>query len=521
MQFQRPNAQVPFLSHIPPSRPIVQPAQISVEENDPVPSPLFPDTPGKKRFVQHFKGSYLLFLIFAVIQTVIILHQGTGPFFDEAIYITAGLRTLQGKGLDDGYLVWFAGSLLWPFFAGLGYLLKGLVGVRFMALFFAFLTFIASYLTTRNLFGEKAACFTLIALLCSGPFMALAHLGVYDSPALACTAISFWAITQLKHDHRIWLCVSAIAFALAIIAKYPIVLMLLPLLALIRQQRKAQSTVDICLFLFLFTATFLTFFLSCQYEVGDWLFWSIANKPTFGATRESIAFVQLSFGLLPLLFAFAGFLLPRGKKALKLILLLAGFIWPLYHILTGNPVSDNKHVVFGFLFIYPLIGLFFAFLWEKNIFGKLLVSLSILVLIVFGFSQLTRLDAAWPDVRTPANYLMQHVQPGDKLLINDSWSYTMYLYGNKNITSPWDVFDNYRIQDHESKMDLCHYQWFVDEEGSYAWSQQVLAKMQTCAHFVRVFQYSSPVVGLGNNNQYVRYTVKTTIWKRVEGKSAT
>ena len=50
-----------------------------------------------------------------------------GPFFDEAIYITAGQRTLEGFGYSDGYITWFAGSLLWPALAGL--LVGPLVGL--------------------------------------------------------------------------------------------------------------------------------------------------------------------------------------------------------------------------------------------------------------------------------------------------------------------------------------------------------------------------------------------------------
>ncbi len=463
--------------------------------------------------------SYVLIFLFVVMQGTLILLQRNGPFFDEAIYVTAGLRTLQGKGLDDGYLVWFAGSLLWPIIAGIGYLLHGLSTVRFLALLFALITLLSTYLTARNLFGAQAACFTILAFIVNGPFLALAHLGVYDSPALAFTALSFWSMTQLKQQHRFWLCLSAVTFALAVIAKYPIGLMLLPLLAVLLYMRKEAARIDVWLFLFIFTAVFLAFFLSFQYEVGDWLFWSIANKPTFGATRSTIIFAQLYYGLLPFLLAAIGFLLSKQKR-LTIILLLAAFLWPLYHIGSGNPVSDNKHVVFGFLFTYPLIGLLFARLWTKKAIGKIASSVFLLVLALIGSLQLYNLDLAWPDVRTPAGFLVQHVHVGDTLLVNDSWPYTMYLYANHNITSPWEVIDGYAITNHKATSDLCSYNWFVDEEGSYAWSESVLSKLKTCQNFVQVFQYSSQVIGLGSNNRFISYTVKTTIWQNRERDSS-
>ncbi len=509
-----------LLTQIPTTpRPDTLPVQVSQY----VPLPVMQNT--HSQVSQHntslrLRIPHLLFFLFIVIQSTIILMQKNGPFFDEAIYVTAGFRALQGKGLDDGYLIWFAGSLLWPLMAALSYLVHGLLAVRFLALGLAFLTLLTSYLTTKNLFGEKASCFTLLAFIASGPFMALSHLGVYDSPALAFTSISLWSITQLKHNHRIWLCISAVSFAFAVIAKYPIGLMLIPLLALLIHYRKEKSLGDVCLFLFIFTAVFLAFFLSCQYQVGDWFSWSSQNKPTFGSTRTVIIFAQIYFGLIPFVIAVVGFLLSK-RKNMTIILLLTGLIWPLYHIISGNPVSDNKHVVFGFLFTYPLIGLFFARLWEKKIFYKAVALLTIISLLLIGSLQLYRLDLAWPDVRQPAAFLVQNTHYGDKLLINDSWSYNMYLYANHKIATPWDVFDGYRITNNESKIDLCSYNWFVNEEGSYAWPESVLAKIKTCKNFVAVFHYSSQVIGLGSNFQFVTYTVKTTIWKNTKMRGDT
>ncbi len=60
--------------------------------------------------------------------------NSNGLFFDEGIYITAGLRTLQGHGYSDQYLTWFGGTLLWPALAGIGYRLAGTVGARALAL---------------------------------------------------------------------------------------------------------------------------------------------------------------------------------------------------------------------------------------------------------------------------------------------------------------------------------------------------------------------------------------------------
>lgn len=459
-------------------------------------------------------ASYLFLFLFALIQGIIIYAQKTGPFYDEAIYATAGMRTLEGQGVTDGYLVWFAGSLLWPVLSGIGYAIHGLLGIRAVAAILTFLAVLFSYLTAKNLFGVKAAFFSVVLFIFNGPLMALAHLGVYDVPALTCTSISLWAMTRFKGDHRLWLCVSAISLAIATIAKYPIALMVLPILGMLITFRKQKSVTDICLFLFIFVGVFLAFFLSFQYQVGSWLLWSSRNKPTFGSTEATIVAAQLYLGLLPLSIALLGFCVaPRKKEAL--MLLLAGLIWPAYHILSKNPVSDNKHVVFGFLFLYPLIGLFCAYLWQKKWLGKPLVAFLCIICAITGAAELYALDFAWPDVRQPATYLSDHAHMGDQFLIDDAWPYTMNLYAQHKIKDPWAVYDNYRITNKENSENICDYTWYVDEKGSYSWSDAIRKQIKACHTFVPVYHAESSAVQLGPDLQYKRYIITTTIYKNL------
>ena len=80
-----------------------------------------------------------------------------GPFFDEAIYVTAGLRTFEGHGFSDGYLGWFTGlHLIWPVLAATGYKIAGLMGTRTVAVILATVGFIAIVQAAKNLFGQKA-----------------------------------------------------------------------------------------------------------------------------------------------------------------------------------------------------------------------------------------------------------------------------------------------------------------------------------------------------------------------------
>jgi hypothetical protein len=441
-----------------------------------------------------------------------------GAFFDEGIYITAGLRTLEGYGHSDNYLSWFGGSLLWPVLAALGYNAAGLAGARAVAVGVSAVALISGTLATRNLFGPKASFWTALTFAVNGPFIGMARLGVYDALALAGVAVSLWAITELKRwDSRIWLGVAAVAYTVSLFAKYPMGLMLFPLLGILLSLRKEKGIADVVMFGFMSTALVLAFFLPVRGQIGSFLSWRLENKPEFGVGLAVIGFVILYLSAAPALLALGGWFLARDRRDLASILLFSLLLWPTYHLLLKDPTSTNKHLVFGYLFAYPLVGLVLSRLWgdvQPRLFLRRgAVILIVLVLAGLGVVQVGQTDLAWPDVRQPAGYLVEHVQPGEKLLINESWPYTLHLYDAGRIESPWDVFDVYRVTHGESEIDLCEYDWFVDSQGSYRWPEAIVETIDQCGTFEPVFAGAGTVVGASSDLTYVTYSVQTTIWQ--------
>jgi hypothetical protein len=441
-----------------------------------------------------------------------------GPFFDEGIYLTAGQRTLEGHGYSDGYLGWFAGSLLWPVLAGIGTRLGGLLGARTIALIMAAVGFAAFAQAVRNLFAEQASFWATLAFALNAPFLALARMGVYDSTALAGIAVSFWAITELKRrDHRIWLAMAAVSFTLGLFAKYPIALMLFPIAGVLLVLRRGKAITDIVLLSFISAAIVLAFFLPVRDQVAFFLSYRLTTSPISGVTPSMIAVDLLRLSAVPFLLAVSGWLVARDRRGLAGVLLLSMVMWPAYHLVLRDSVSRSKHLVFGFLFAYPLVGLALSALWGSVKRGgairKLAAVALVLALAVTGFVQLDRFNRAWPDARPTAGYLLARVEPGQKLLINESWPYTMYLYTAGRIDSPWDVFDVYRITRGESEIDLCEYDWFVDSYGSYKWPESMLETIRRCGVFQPVFSSTSTVVGMGTDLNYVTYQVPVTVWQ--------
>lgn len=450
-----------------------------------------------------------------------------GPFMDEGIYITAGQRTLEGHGLTDGFLGWFAGSLVWPTLAGLGSRIGGLIGARACAVTLVGVAFILLVLAARNLFGELVAFWTALAFSVSGPVLALARMAVYDTAALAGIAASFWAITELdKRDHRFWLILAAVAFCWAIFAKYPSGLMLFPLMGVLLAVRGRKAVTDLFLFGFVSIAITLAFFLPVRERVVYFFSYRLAHSPAIGVTRAMAAVDLLRLSIVPLLLALGGWWVAKQKRGLATILLLSLLMWPAYHLLLDDPVSRSKHLVYGFALGYPLVGLALDWMWDRSDrrlgarLGRGAAIALVLGLALLGAVQLERFNRAWPDARPAIEYLATRVQPGQKLLINESWPYTSYLYGVGRLETPWDVFDVYRITHGQSEIDLCEYDWFVDSQGAYQWPGPIVFKLHRCGVFESVLTTQSTVVGMSRDLDYVRYSVKVVVWRNLESVGA-
>lgn len=442
-----------------------------------------------------------------------------GLFFDEGIYITAGLRTLEGHGYSDQYLTWCGGTFLWPALAGLGYRVAGAVGARALALLAVSGGLLAFAHAARNLFGEQPGLWATVALALNGALIAMAHLAVYDGLAWAGMAISFWALTQLaRQDHRQWLLLAVAAYVLGTLAKYPTGVMLLPLLGILVLTRRKKASLDLLLFGYLGALVALMVLLPVREQVATYFQWRLTNTPSFGVTLPMIAWTALSLSLPALVLAPVGWVLRRENRLLGGVLLLSLFIWPAYHILRRDPVSITKHLTFGYLFAYPLVGVALAALWDAGKGGgwvlcRIGAVLLVVTMAALGISQALRANRGWPDLRPPARYLVEHVRPGEKLLINESWPFIAYLYAEGRISSPWDVYDTYRVTHGELETDLCAVDWFVDVRGSFAWPPEILQQIDACGTFQPVLSSTSWVVNIGSDLRYVEYPVETVVWR--------
>jgi hypothetical protein len=436
-----------------------------------------------------------------------------GPTLDEAIYVTAGHRTLEGYGLADGYLGWFAGSLLWPVLAALGDTVAGLDGARALAAVFVTIALAAMWRAAVILFGARAAFFSVALAVAAAPIVALGHLAVIDAPAAAGIAVAFWAVAELaRRDHRVWLVVAAAAYSIAVLSKYPTAASVVPLVLLIVVLRGRSAPMDLVMAVLLASAVFIIYFLSARGPLADFVSWRVENNPSFGVSRPTVAFSQLWYGGLPLLLALGGWLACR-RKALATVLLLGGLLFPIYHIATANSVGDTKHIVFGLIFILPLAGRLLDGIAKES--GTTLACLAVVAAGLFGTFQANRLERGWIDVRPAADYLAAHARPDQRFLVNNSWPFTRRLYEAHKIDSPWQVFDPYRLRHGDLHGSICRADWFVVAQGAGHWPVGVRRRIAACGSFRLVYRDGAPVTSIGSDLGFVTWKASVAIYRNV------
>jgi hypothetical protein len=454
---------------------------------------------------------WVLLGLFLAAELIYCALQVNGPFLDEGIYVAAGLRTLQGHGISDNYLSWFSGSLMWPVIAALGWKAWGLAGARAAAAICVTLGLAGAIKASGNLFGRRARAAAALAAVLSGPVLALGHLAVYDTLSIAGVGGAFWAMTEfLRRDDRAWLCGAALLYALAGLAKYPALLFAgPPLVGLLVATRGRRAVMDVALFGFLSCAVLLVYFLSDREQLTLFEGFRTENNPNFNVGREQILYSQVYLTIVPLMLAVTGAILVR-RRGVAIALLTGVLGAPFYHLLTGNPSGDQKHIVFGLLFMLPLIGVTIEGAlrnWRKALAIPALVGLA-----AFGAIQVVRIDEGWPDLRASAAVLTRGVRPGEKLLANSAWVEAAYLYDRGRINTPYDLYDVFRVT-HMTGVNVCSFSWFIEVPGGEPWPASIRQAMHRCGTFHEVYQSSATITGLGRSLSFVTYRAPIEMWE--------
>lgn len=457
-----------------------------------------------------------LVLAFIAAQCLLIFLRLGGPTLDEGIYISAGLRTLEGEGISDGYLTWFPGSLLWPTVAALGDIAGGIDGARMVALACVTTAVVAVAGAAGNLFEPRTRPFAVAVTVTCGPLLALAHLAVYDVLAITGLAVAFWGVSKLAvTDDRRWLVVAAVSFIGAVLGKYPaLVFGGVPIVALIFALRGPRARMDAAIFTFVAGAGLLVYYLVARGQLSSFVTERPGQNPDFGITFEMVGYGLVYYSAITALLALAGALAVGKSRAGLTAALLAGLLLPAaYHLGVAGSIGDHKHVVYGFVFAFPLAGLALQRAWDAGRFAPAAIAPAIVALGAFGALQMDRIDRGSPDLSSSISYLASEVRPGDRMLINTSWPYTYELYSQGKIESPDAVYDVYRIAHGQNPVALCDFDWFVQAPGGSSWPRGVSREISDCGTFERVYTKPAEITGLRSDLRFVEYTAPATVWR--------
>ncbi len=467
-------------------------------------------------FVGSWSGRIALVIVLAylAVQGVLITAGGLrGPFLDEGIYITAGLRTWQGYAISDGYLTWFAGSLFWPVVAGAANALGGLVMTRLVGAALMAVGCWGSARASRDLFGTSAQPWTAAILVVSGPVLALGHLAVYDVLAVALVGLSLASVARVAvSSHRLWPVLAAVCLSGAVLAKYPTAALLVPIVAVLYLVRRDRFVMDGLLFGFVFTAIQLAAFLPARDQLARFVSWRVENNPAFGVTRSMIAYEAALF-LLPLaVVAFAGALQHGPGRRIRLVMSLTLLVFPTYHILIGNSVGAPKHVVYGMLLAAPVAGSFVGRVAQSRRAVAAIAVVAIAGLGIGGWAQMRQLDRTWVDTSAAGRYLQENVVAGDVLYLGNKWPLLPALYNDGPLDDLEGVWDPYRVSHEPDPPDLCSVDWFVDEENSTGWDEATRSALAACGTFERVYEGEGVLTNLAPSLEYVSWSAGVVVW---------
>jgi hypothetical protein len=468
--------------------------------------------------VRTVRWAWGLFAVFTVVQLARVLQPVNTLSADEALAILAGQRTLEGHGIQDRYLTFLPGSLVWPILTSIAYGVGGIGGARLLALLCTLLGLISVTRATRQLFGDRAAVLTGVTMMVSAPYIVISRVAFMETLAFASLAVAFWAVTMLvERNHRLWIAVAAAAMALAFFAQYRAALTIIPLTLLLLAVRGRRGQLDAALLWLMASLAFIIYFQAFSTQLVNGFqeirLFSASQSINLFASDGTRLLLLLFWGGIPLLIALIGFWRGRDQRRLLGALVIGPALWFLGLLVLSDPSHSLvfPDLAIGMVLIYPVVGYALAQARLSNVEYGALALLAILIGVI-GYVHSTAFERSWPDSSRTSAFLATQVEPEERLLASDRWPLALSLYDTGQITGPEAVLDEAGLFGLDQIIDFCTFDWFVTEPGIAPWSASVELGIRACGSFETVQIVPTDVSGISNR---LRATERT-IWVTVE-----
>jgi 4-amino-4-deoxy-L-arabinose transferase-like glycosyltransferase len=403
-----------------------------------------------------------LLLVFVALELGVVLFLGNGVFTDEGIYVLAGRSLLLGIPDRADYALWLDGSpFLFPVVSGLAFLIGGIAASRLVAAALAALGlwFFARFV--RRSFGRAAALWATLGLAANGAFFALGHLAVYDALSFAALTACLWCTRELaRAPEPKWMLRAALAAALAVTSKYTVVILLLPCVPLALLSTRRRSSRAVAFTIAGAAALAVSYMYVAHGEIVPSLTIQILTTHGEHADRGRVALEILCLMLLPLALALAGFRhVAPSRRDVALVMLVAGVVWPLLHLVMSESVSLSKHIALSGVYLYPLAGVGLARLWRRR---RSVARVVCAVAVTVGSLQAFIHDRSWPDLRPLAADLLPRLGALDTVGIASGWDFAFYAVTSERLPGPLSVMSSWRMRQGENP---CHNNWIIGTQA--------------------------------------------------------
>ena len=351
------------------------------------------------------------------------------PFIDEALYIVLGKKIILSHDIGSNPFSWISGMpYLYPPLSGLSYLVGGLAGARFFSAVLGITSVWFLYRVGLQLFVRKSvSVYGRIAALLGGLFLAiepihgwLSRMAMMDMLAFTLFLGGLLLIVETVHDdNRLKASLAGIMLFLGFLAKYSVALML-PVISVWIIYRFMRHRRQRAL---LYTLVILSTLVA---GYGLWQFenlLSFLNTQTF-TESSSASFITISRTIFEYTWIW---LLPGAiglwhlvKQNKELGVLLSGIVFlPVsVHLLTLNGPTLVQNLIFSFVGLCLFAGLGFgAIISRSRKIGTAITALFIVFALLNGMHKRSDLEQQWPNYDLVTDYLVEVVEPDDRLLV--------------------------------------------------------------------------------------------------------
>ena len=391
-----------------------------------------------RRLFENGRGHYLLLgLLLAYGAAMSLLRiDYNSVFIDEAYHIMIGRQLLAGVACP-GCPFATGAVTLHPVAAALGDALGGITGARLLNVALGLLLTAIVYATGRTLFDRRRGLVAAVVFMFAGQTLYLMKLATYDMLAAFFLGAALFLVAAARRADepravRALLASAAAALFLASATKYLLPVFVPAFVAwVLLDGRLRRSAAWFILPLALLSVYFL--FLS-RHHPSLAVIGQIEDVRTTSHTPAGTLFDWIfRWVALFYLFAVFGAFHPRyGRTAVLLAALSTPIV--LVHLVTGAEQSVNKNVIYAMIFLAPAaapgierLAWLFSMRSDVRAVRRAYLYAVLVIVWVFGFSNLRWLERQYPDVRPVIEFFDEHGFDGMTVAIN-GWDGVIYEY---------------------------------------------------------------------------------------------